>query len=312
MPLDSPHSQTSLPGFCPIAAAVSAMASAGVEARGAVFTRCEVVEFILDLAGYTIDKPLHRTQLLEPSVGQGDFLTPVIERLLAAYERVPAKQRRGVVQDLGDCITAVELHQASFNDACALVQRVLCENGISTRDAKALCKRWMVQGDFLLLSLERTYTHAIGNPPYVRQELIPDVLMAEYRSRYSTIYDRADIYIPFIERSLSLLAPGGQLGFICADRWMKNRYGGPLRRFVAAKFPPAVFCGHGGHERLPLRRDCLSGHHCCRPRKACSHSHCIQAAHQRGWASYACCRNDRPEARQRGRRKRSRTGRAWQ
>ena len=42
--------------------------------------------------------------------------------------------------------------------------------------------------------------------------------------------------MPFIEQSLSLLAPGGSLGFICADRWIKNRYGGPLRRFVADNF----------------------------------------------------------------------------
>jgi hypothetical protein len=32
------------------------------------------------------------------------------------------------------------------------------------------------------------------------------------------------------------LADGGVLGFICADRWMKNRYGGPLRRMVAANY----------------------------------------------------------------------------
>ncbi|EQD44768.1 modification methylase, partial [mine drainage metagenome] len=56
------------------------------------------------------------------------------------------------------------------------------------------------------------------------------------RRRYSTLYDRADLYIPFIERSLTSLAPAGRLGFICADRWMKNRYGGPLRALVAGKF----------------------------------------------------------------------------
>jgi hypothetical protein len=60
--------------------------------------------------------------------------------------------------------------------------------------------------------------------------------MEEYRRLYRTIFDRADIYVPFIERSLSLLAPEGKLGFICADRWMKNRYGGPLRRLVAESF----------------------------------------------------------------------------
>jgi hypothetical protein len=35
--------------------------------------------------------------------------------------------------------------------------------------------------------------------------------------------DRADLYDPFIERSLRLLTDSGRLGFICADRWMKNR-----------------------------------------------------------------------------------------
>ena len=50
------------------------------------------------------------------------------------------------------------------------------------------------------------------------------------------MYDRADLYIPFIERSLSLLGKSGALGFICADRWMKNRYGGPLRQFISQGF----------------------------------------------------------------------------
>ena len=80
------------------------------------------------------------------------------------------------------------------------------------------------------------FDFVVGNPPYVRQELIPAPLLAEYRCRYQTIYDRADLYVPFIERSLDLLAKGGSLGFICADRWMKNRYGGPLRRLVAKNF----------------------------------------------------------------------------
>ena len=113
---------------------------------------------------------------------------------------------------------------------------VLRNKDIKRDNANALCDRWLIAGDFLLASIEGKFTHAIGNPPYVRQELIPDILIAEYQHRFCTIYDRADIYIPFIERSLSLLAPGGHLGFICADRWMKNRYGGPLRRLIAEKF----------------------------------------------------------------------------
>ena len=92
---------------------------------------------------------------------------------------------------------------------------------------------WLRNDDFLLADIRSRFDFVVGNPPYIRQELIPDRLIAEYRSRYETIYDRADLYIPFIERSLKLLKDGGLLGFICADRWMKNKYGGPLRAMVA-------------------------------------------------------------------------------
>ncbi len=42
--------------------------------RGAIFTRKEVVEFILDLSGYTVDQELSQFRLLEPSFGEGNFL----------------------------------------------------------------------------------------------------------------------------------------------------------------------------------------------------------------------------------------------
>ena len=41
--------------------------SAGHQLRGAVFTRDEVVDFILDLSGYAQDRPLHKMRLLEPA-----------------------------------------------------------------------------------------------------------------------------------------------------------------------------------------------------------------------------------------------------
>jgi hypothetical protein len=88
----------------------------------------------------------------------------------------------------------------------------------------------------LLTEFPFKFTHVVGNPPYIRQEMIPQVLIDEYRRRFATIFDRADIYIPFIERGLQHLAPDGALTYICADRWMKNRYGGPLRRLVAEQF----------------------------------------------------------------------------
>jgi type I restriction-modification system DNA methylase subunit len=220
-----------------IEAAIATVAEAEAEFRGAVFTRREVVDLILDLAGYTSDEPLHDARILEPSMGRGDFLLPVIERLFEAYERRHSDWGNDDAVDLlGDCIVGVEVHRATFEKTQASVIEKLQGKGLNGKQAKVLCKRWLRQGDFLLLPLDQKFTHVVGNPPYIRQEMIPDVLMAEYRRRYRTIFDRADIYVPFIEQSLSLLAPSGNVAFICADRWIKNRYGGPLRRMIAEKY----------------------------------------------------------------------------
>ena len=228
-------SQSSLPGLCPVTAAVEELANAGgVEERGAIYTRREVVDFILDLTGYSSDRPLHQMKLLEPSFGNGDFLFPAIDRLLRAWKSMG--QTASPLEALGDSIRAVELHRDTFNRTHAGLIARLMGAGIAARTAAAIADRWLQHGDFLLTRLPEPFDVVIGNPPYVRQEMIPDVLLAEYRSRYTTVYDRADLYIPFIERSLRLLNKGGALGFICADRWMKNRYGGPLRALVAKEF----------------------------------------------------------------------------
>ena len=215
-----------------VTTASESMADGGVKERGAIFTRREVVEFILDLCDYTPDRPLHNLRLLEPAFGHGDFLMVAVERLLASYQLHHWKTTN-TVRDLSPAIRAVEVHRESIENAKQVLSRILTSHGLKNSEVSQLLDIWIVEGDFLLIDSPGAFTHAVGNPPYVRQELLPDNLIAEYRARYKTIYDRADIYVPFIERSLSLLAPSGVLGFICSDRWMKNKYGGPLRSFVS-------------------------------------------------------------------------------
>ncbi len=228
-------------------AAVEVLASQGnVEARGAVFTRREVVDFILDLAGYTPDQPLHEKRLLEPSFGGGDFLLPAVARLLAAWRF--HGEGGSVFEALKDAIRAVELHRDTFQFTRRALLEYLTASGVSGSVAARLADVWLVQGDFLLAPLQGQFDFVVGNPPYVRQELFPEALLREYRARYATIYDRADLYIPFIERSLCLLAPGGALGFICADRWMKNRYGAPLRKLVADQYRLKVYVDMTGSD----------------------------------------------------------------
>jgi len=219
----------------PLDAALEGRRGGGAEERGAIFTRREVVDFILDLAGYTEDQPLWEMRLLEPSFGGGDFLLAAVERLINSYQRL-GKDSVSALSDLSNALRAVELHRVTFEETRSKVVDYLETSGFAGALALELAQSWLADDDFLLREFDGTFTHVVGNPPYVRQEVIPDVIWSAYRDRYKTIYDRADIYIPFIEKSLSLLRPGGRLGFICADRWMKNRYGGPLRQLVSSGF----------------------------------------------------------------------------
>ncbi|MFY0536803.1 Eco57I restriction-modification methylase domain-containing protein [Nannocystis pusilla] len=201
-----------------------------------MFTRPEVVEALLDLAGYTADRPLHDWSVLEPSFGAGDFLLAIVERLLMASASAgiePEDARR-----LGPAVRGVEVHAESFARTRERLQARLRRWGASGRDASWLCDAWLTRGDFLLAPLTGPFDVVVGNPPYVRQERIPEALLAEYRRRYFTIYDRADLYVPFFERGLQLLGDGGRLAFICANRWLKNRYGGRC----AGWWPVTITC----------------------------------------------------------------------
>jgi hypothetical protein len=219
--------------MCAIEEAVSVLSSSATEERGAIFTKREVADFILDLVGYTADKDLRKVRLLEPSFGAGDFLIPALERLLESWTRFGNTDKPS---ELTDSIQAVEVHRKTFLATQSKIRGLLLSRGINLNAANLLSDKWLIQGDFLLAPLQESFSVVVGNPPYVRQEMIPNALMEAYRAKYRTIYDRADLYVPFIERSLLALAPSGRLGFICADRWMKNKYGAPLRNLVASDY----------------------------------------------------------------------------
>ncbi len=202
------------------------------ETHGVVLTKPHIVELILDLAGYTTRKDLSTRRLLEPSCGTGAFLVPAIRRLLKS-----ARKHKRKPSQLADCVAAFDIDASHVEATRRAVEAALNEEGIGNGAAKSLAEKWVRQDDFLLAPLgEALFDAIVGNPPYIRIEQLSPELQSEYRRRYESLYDRADIYVAFIERSLSLLKSDGTLSFICADRWTLNRYGAPLRRMIAEGF----------------------------------------------------------------------------
>ncbi|MFN2503544.1 MAG: Eco57I restriction-modification methylase domain-containing protein [Acidimicrobiales bacterium] len=201
------------------------------EELGEVFTRRWVVELILDLVGYTDDRDLAALKVLEPACGEGAFLGPIIDRLIASC----VKHGRRPPQ-LADALRAFDLSELNVERARKLATIRLIDGGVLAAEAERLTSSWICEGDFLLDDDIEPADFVLGNPPYIRLENVSLARTAAYRAACPTMRGRSDVYVGFIERGLRLLTEGGALGFIVADRWMHNQYGADLRRLVADGF----------------------------------------------------------------------------
>ena len=195
---------------------------------GVVFTKDWVVDFVLNVAGYTTDRDLTSGCVVEPSCGDGAFLGRVVSRLCECAVTAGALSAERLVS----CIRAYDVDSASVLASRATVRQVLESFGMSPADSERLAGIWVIQGDFLLSEVPPA-RWVVGNPPYVRSSLIPREQRVAYGRVLPCVTMGSDLYVGFFEKGLEALEENGALCFICADRWLQNRYGSRLRAFVS-------------------------------------------------------------------------------
>ena len=195
---------------------------------GVVFTKDWAVDFVLNVAGYTTDRDLTSGCVVEPSCGDGAFLGRVVSRLCECAGAAGALSAERLVS----CIRAYDVDSASVLASRATVRQVLESFGMSTTDSERLAGIWVIQGDFLLSEVPPA-RWVVGNPPYVRSSLIPREQRVAYGRVLPCVTMGSDLYVGFFEKGLEALEENGALCFICADRWLQNRYGSRLRAFVS-------------------------------------------------------------------------------
>lgn len=193
-----------------------------VTTTGEVFTRRWVVEMMLDLAGYTGNVSTMR--VIEPSIGGGAFVGPIVARLAASGAPWTS---------LYPSLRGFDLRPEHVQASKDIAREILVGAGCPIADG--LVDTWFAVEDFLLAELPEADL-VIGNPPYIRVENLDPKLLATYRHMCPTMSQRSDIFVGFFERGLDALKPGGRLVYICADRWMRNGYGRDLRAKVIREF----------------------------------------------------------------------------
>jgi len=98
------------------------------------------------------------------------------------------------------------------------------------------------------MSLPLEFDAIIGNPPYIRQEVIGpkgkhriDARLARDRAAPSGVFwprwsGRSDIYVYFFAHSIRFLKERGRLVFLTASSWLDAGYGAALREFLLKNF----------------------------------------------------------------------------
>jgi len=199
---------------------------------------------------------LTKVRILDPACGSGAFLLAAFDFLLHEYEQVNAELAalRGgqtSIFDLNKTILNHNLYGVALNRESVEITRLslwlrTAERGKALTDLNhnircgnsviadpALDPRafdW--KAAFSEVFEEGGFDIVLGNPPYVRQELLSP-FKAHLESRYSSYHGVADLYTYFYELGVRLLKTGGRLSYIVTNKWMRSGYGEALRGFFA-------------------------------------------------------------------------------
>ncbi len=200
---------------------------------------------------------LKRLRILDPACGSGAFLIEAFDQLHALYEISNARleELRGhrTLFDLDRQILQHNLYGVDLNaEAIQICQlslwiktaahgKVLTSLDHTIREGNSVVsdpakhpKAFDWPAAFPEVFAQGGFDVVVGNPPYVRQELLTP-FKPWLEAHYETFHGMADLYVYFYELGVRVLRPGGLLSFIVTNKWMKAGYGEPLRRFFSEK-----------------------------------------------------------------------------
>jgi hypothetical protein len=196
---------------------------------------------------------LKALRILDPACGSGAFLIEAFDQLHAHYEVSNARleELRGhrTLFDLDRQILQHNLYGVDLNaeaiQICQLslwiktaahgkqltsLDHSIREGNSIISDTTVHAKAFDWHAAFPEVMAQGGFDVVVGNPPYVRQELLTP-FKPWLEQRYASYHGMADLYVYFYELGMQLLRPGGLMSYIVTNKWMKAGYGEPLRRF---------------------------------------------------------------------------------
>ena len=140
--------------------------------HGDVPTAPEVVRYMLDLIGYTADKDLSNTIILEPSCGEGEFVVEIARRLLESARLFDFDAQAAFLK----CVYGYDIVEEKIQRC----RQRLSDMGLNSKDSHVCV------GDFLSARVPEV-DFVVGNPPYVRYENIPAEQLDYIKKAFSNV-----------------------------------------------------------------------------------------------------------------------------
>lgn len=199
---------------------------------GVYFTPPALVDRLLYLASQAGCDWEH-ARVIDPACGGGAFLAPVASRMFARL-----RERGCCAADIQASITE-RLRGVEIDPFLAWMAQVFVDAELLELSANmpADTPPIVVTADALTLSsarLDSSFDLVIGNPPYGKTRLTPDL-----RHRYArSLYGHANLYGIFTELATRLVALDGIIAYVTPTSFLGGQYFQNLRRCLIEKAPP--------------------------------------------------------------------------
>jgi len=196
--------------------------------KGDVYTPEHIVEHVLDVAGYTVDSDILEKKIIDPSCGDGAFLSVVVKRIISAG-RLSNMDDGDIADLIVKSVSGIEIVEDEAAKCRNNIETVCKQAGISI----AASKLDIVCADTLDEYPNRiaSYDFVVGNPPYVRVHNLENNFRRVKQYRFCT-GGMTDLYLVFYEIGLKMLKDGGRLCYIAPSSWFNSLAGHNMREFA--------------------------------------------------------------------------------
>ena len=179
-----------------------------------VFTPAHIVDIMLDEVGYI--ENLYGKSFLENSCGTGHILCKAVKRYIKDCRKNKINDAQ-IKIGLENDFFAVEYDALNFEQCKRNLDLIIKREGLENVN-------WnIVNEDFLVLPIKKTFDYIVGNPPYISYTDISKDMRADIRKKFmSCEKGKFDYCYPFIELSLKYLSKNGKMAYLLPNNIFKT------------------------------------------------------------------------------------------